>query len=422
MSSLPLVSVELPHTAPNIPVLDGAVLPRLPARMVAGVDGSAFRRITERNCLLLGAAQAAGANLFDEENGVPLPRGSCYQLRPTLRYYTALELRNRSAADALERYFQLADAEARTDILRKSFTVIDPILAKATEAKEKGVRYPLDPADLERQRSQLLSQLEQAEFGSRLLNLDLKRRLGLSYQPADERLWPAGDFAIDPTPIDPDEAATAALADRPELRGLRALHDGLTLETLPDLRDLLSVGGTSSAMPSLPAVLRLMIHRRRPDPALLAELAVRRKQLADLITARERLVADEARAAALAVNAQRIRATRARDRLIGWDEKLADAVKKRDANLLGAEFLEPQVRMEWLKAKGEVIAEVAAWHQARVRLRAAMGWLVWEAVGSAASPPNSPDSPPSPASPPTTAAAPGRGACGLPAAPAGRGR
>jgi hypothetical protein len=34
-----------------------------------------------------------------------------------------------------------------------------------------------------------------------------------------------------------------------------------------------------------------------------------------------------------------------------------------------------------LKAKAEVVAEVASWHQARMRLHAAMGWLAWEAVG-----------------------------------------
>jgi hypothetical protein len=51
------------------------------------------------------------------------------------------------------------------------------------------------------------------------------------------------------------------------------------------------------------------------------------------------------------------------------------------ANQPGAEFLEPQVRQDWLKAKAELVAEVAAWHQTRIKLRAAMGWLAWEAVG-----------------------------------------
>ena len=344
----------------------------------------------------LAAANTSSANLLDEENRVPSEFRNCEtpadRLRISIRNHTALELRNRSAADALERFFQLADVESRTDLLRKAFPALDPLLGKAKEAKEKGVRYPLDLVDLERQRSQLLSQLEQAEHGSRLLNLDLKRRLGLPYPPADERLWPSGDFAIDPTPTDPEEAVNAALADRPELRGLRELHAGLTPETLPDLRDYLKAGSSllgARAVPGLSLTTlgwKVLRMKTKPSPATLAELEVRRKQLADLIADRERTTADEARAAAMTVNAQRIRATLARDRFRALEEKLADAVKKRKANQPGAELLEPQVRLEWLKAKAEVVAEVAAWHQARARLRAAMGWLAWEAVGNDATP------------------------------------
>ncbi len=246
------------------------------------------------------------------------------------------------------------------------------------------MRFPLDPADLERQRSQLVTQLDQAELGSRLLNLDLKRRLGLPALPTDERLWPAGDFAIEPAPVDLDQAVNAALADRHELRGLRAMYQGLTPETLPDVRELLRAGSPLLGQSRVPLPVRLLgrilTHKCGPDPAMLAELEVRRKQLADLIAQQERDVADEARAAALALNAQTVRAALARNRVQSWDEKLADAVKQRDAKQPGAEFLEPQVRIEWLKAKAELAAEVAAWHQARVRLKAAQGWLAWEAL------------------------------------------
>jgi hypothetical protein len=130
----------------------------------------------------------------------------------------------------------------------------------------------------------------------------------------------------------------------------------------------------------VPWLVEHFLRKQGPTPATLAELEVRRKQLGDLIADQERLVADEARAAALSVNAQRVRAQRARDRLAACEEKLAEAVKKREANQPGAEFLEPQARVECLKARAEVVAEVAAWHQARVRLRAAQGWLAWEAL------------------------------------------
>jgi hypothetical protein len=41
----------------------------------------------------------------------------------------------------------------------------------------------------------------------------------------------------------------------------------------------------------------------------------------------------------------------------------------------GAVFAEFSARLDWLKARSEVVAEVMAWHQARVRLNAARGAL-----------------------------------------------
>ena len=306
------------------------------------------------------------------------------ELRRTVRYHAALELRNRAAAETLDRYFQLADAETRTDLVRKSFPFIDDLHDRAKRAKAAGIRFPLDPADLERQRSERVSQLEQAELGSRVLNLDLKRRLGQPYEPADTRLWPEGDFAIDPAPVNLEEAVNAALADRPELRGLRALYHGLTADTLPDARDYLKAASSllGGGRPPLPVrrLGRMLERNPGPDPATLAELEVRRKQLFDLIATREREVADESRAAALALNAQTTRAALARDRLRSWEANLAEAVKKREANQPGAELQELQTRLDVLKARAEVAAEVVAWHQARVKMKAAQGWLAWEAV------------------------------------------
>jgi hypothetical protein len=391
----PPPAVELPRTSPTVPVLDGKGLPSFAQQVGAVSDGLSFRRLREIDCLLLAAAQSAGAKLLDEENrSSPVP-GRCASrndnperelLRRSIRYHAALELRNRAAADALERYFQLAEVEAGGDLVRKGFTIIDPLLTKAREARARNIRYPLDPDELQRQRSQLIGQQEQTELASRLLNLDLKRRLGLPYQPEGERLWPVGDFAIDPTPIDPEQAATAALADRPELRGLRALQAGLTPEMLPDAREVLStvtpLAGGRAAGPAFALMVQRLMHHRGPDAATLAELDLRRRQLAELIASRERQIADEARAAALTLNAQRTSAMLARDRLRNWDERLAEAVRKREANQPNAELFEAQVRMEWLKAKLELIGEVAAWHRARIKLRAAMGWLAWEAVGT----------------------------------------
>ncbi len=62
---------------------------------------------------------------------------------------------------------------------------------------------------------------------------------------------------------------------------------------------------------------------------------MRKRQLAALIEARERAVADEARAAVVSLNAQARRVQLARDRLAIYSAQRADAAKKREANQPG---------------------------------------------------------------------------------------
>ncbi|AWM40996.1 hypothetical protein GobsT_04110 [Gemmata obscuriglobus] len=372
---------ELPLAAPDRVEPDVSRLARTPIKPISASAEIAYRRLTEPACQALAAQHTPAANALDEEGRAP---AACErrtdELKRVLRFCAALELRNRSAADAAERFFQLAAVEGQTDFLREAFPRLDELLDKAKGARAANVRFPLDPADLERQRVQMLTQLEQAEAGSALLNIDLKRRLG---QPAvSERLWPSGDFGIQTEVPHVEEEVTAALADRPELRGLRALHAGLIPDALPLAREHLR--GTNPLLGSAPppprGLARLL--RRSASAETLSELEVRRKQLADLIEARERAVADETRAAVVSLTAQARKVQLARDRLDLWAAQRTDAVKKREANQPGAELLEAQVTLEWLKARTEVVGEVMAWHTARVRLKAAKGWLAWECLGA----------------------------------------
>lgn len=378
------LKAELPSAKPARlePHLDA--LAPTPVKQVGANTEAEFRRLTEAVCQRLAAQNTSLANALDEEGRAPTGCDTqTDKLKQALRFCAALELRNRAAGDALERFFQLAGAEGQTDVLRDSFPVADELLAKAKGARAANVRFPLDPADLERRRTEMIALLEQAEAGSAMLNIDLKRRLGLP--PSGERLWPGGDFGIETEPADAEQEVAAALADRPELRGLRALQAGLTPEALPLAREQLRTSNPLlGAAPGPPrGLMRFLPRNRGPGAEEVAERELRKQQLAALIEARERAVADEARAAVVSLNAQARRVQLARDRLAGYSAQRADAAKKREANQPGAELLEAQVTLEWLKARGEVVAEVMAWHTARVRLKAAKGWLAWECLGGA---------------------------------------
>lgn len=347
-----------------------------------------FLGVIEPEAQCLAAKTNGVANALDRE--VPGSAGHGHkrnidvsaELRRQLRTSTALELRNRSAADALERYFQLADAEARSELLREALPVLDSLRDLATKAKAASFRYPLEPDEADRQRSQVLAQLEQAEAGVGMLNVDLRRRFGMAWS-GSERLWPTGDFGVVAERIDVEAAVQGALANRPELQGLRALEAGMTTETLPIVRDALRAANPLLAASPVDLLTMSPLHRMiaticRDAGDEEAELAQRKAQVADLRAERERAVADEARAAAMQLNAQVPRIALAIGRADSWKAKLAEARKSREANIVGSDLLESQAMLESLKARSEVVTEVMAWHQSRVRLKAAQGLLAWE--------------------------------------------
>ena len=362
--------------------------PELATPPLLAADGTTFRAAAEREVQCLAAANTSTADMLDAEDsaagGRPHGRGAenaaSAALRRQMRFYTALELRNRSAGDALERFFQLADAEARTALLRDAVPVTDAMRDLARRAKAAGVRYPLDGDDADRQRSQLAAQLAQADASILVLNVDLRRRVALPWSN-DERLWPAGGFEVASDLVNEDAAVAAAVADRPELKGLRALEAGLTAETMPAARDMLRsinplIGGPVAAAQGM--LMKMMACLMPPSASAEAEAAARRRQVHDVLVERERAVADEARAAAVLLNAQVRRIALARGRADGWRIKVEEARKERTANMPGSDLQMAQATLEHYKAQAEVVAEVMAWHQARVRLKAAQGRLAWE--------------------------------------------
>ena len=135
--------------------------------------------------------------------------------------------------------------------------------------------------------------MAEADAGVRLLNLDLRRRLGLPPDFGGERLRPTGAFDVEPGFVDEAAAVAAALAERPELRAWRALAAGLNADTLPAVRDLLRtinplLGSGGEVPDSLCKLLLAGLRARHgPDADTVAELEVRRRQLADVIAPRE---------------------------------------------------------------------------------------------------------------------------------------
>src|SRR5438067_2123143 len=117
----------------------------------------------------------------------------------------------------------LAAAEGRGELMGSMLPVLDRLRETVRKARAEGVRVPLDPDDLDRQRASLLGLIGQADAGARALDIDLKRRIGVPGRAA-ERLRPVGEFGVTAGLIDADAAVRSALAARPDLLALRAVY------------------------------------------------------------------------------------------------------------------------------------------------------------------------------------------------------
>ena len=330
-----------------------------------------YRGLSEEVCRKESAARAGIANLLLNEEQIPAenPNGCPHPLNTfaqELRFHLSTEARNRAATQALEQFFQLADAEGRGEIVRSSLPVLDQLRATVRKAKADGLRVPVDADELDRQRVGLLALLGQADLGAKLLDIDLKRRIGVNGHTT-ERLRPLGSFAVSSEAVDAETAVSIALETRADLRLLRTAYLRLTIENLPSVRELLRSMGGLKTIPTV--ALRNYLNRNPgPDPVIVAELAVRRQQLLELVAERERHVADEVRAAVATLTSQTQQVA-----LTRW--RAEQIIAKAKSTTEKGPLIELPADLESLRARADVIAAVMNWHQARVKLAGVQGLL-----------------------------------------------
>jgi hypothetical protein len=389
-SPAPLPPPELPVVTPASLEPDLKSLPSVDPLTAKASDvappPAGYRGLTAEVCRREAAARASAAGLFNQENRIP-PRVEVRRnfspeadaLTREVRAHLAAEGRNRAAAEALDEFYQLADAEGRGGLMRATLPVLDRLRETVRKARAEGVRVPVDPDELDRQRASLLGLLSRADAGARALDIDLKRRIGVPAR-TPERLRPVGDFGVSANPPDMDAAVRTAVETRPDLLALRSVYLQLSPETLPVVRELvrgrLGSGGELVAGDSVRGalarpLLALVLARaraRRLDAVALAELEVRRQQLYDLIAERERQAADEVRAAAVALSGQTTQVALARWKAEQLAAQVAEAKPQGPLAELAAE-------LEAYRGRAEVVAAVMAWHRARVKLLAAQGLL-----------------------------------------------
>jgi outer membrane protein TolC len=317
-------------------------------------------------------------------------------MREEVLFHTAEEIRNRNAGTALELYYHLVETEAKADLAEQSLQILRDVSNKLLEMKKKGLRLPVDYQTLVRQEIDVQIQQTQLQQAIDQLNSELIGLLGLHGCTPEERLWPADDFRIANEAIAVEDAVAQGLAQRPELVLLRELDPKLNLRTLPAARQfaqsvnpLLGMSGKQS-----PLLLRIILLRALRggfgDPF---ELEVRRQQLEQQRAHREEAVAQEIRQAVRTLASQQQLVVLNRDKRRSWETKVQE-LEDRSRQGLASETDVALAKLDTLRARGEIVKEVMAWHIARAKLQQAQGIL----------PLHCPKPAPSPCGPASTAA------------------
>jgi len=342
-----------------------------------------YRGLDEHSAQCLGAAHSPIGKMLDAENaadsllGTVRHRGTVNvagdDLLREIRRLAALDARNRSALDALERYLQLADAESRRALYVAGVAAFDQFRLEAPKIQAAGLPVPKDD-ELHRQRAKLLADLASLDATIGLLNHDLSAKLAMTLG-AKEQFWPLLRFMVVSESPDAQASVKHALAMRADLQLLRTLLQRTSPETLPAIRDSLKT--FSGLLGASPMPMPLSVLRRKPEgasPQERAEVEPRRKQLAELLVARESETAAQVHTAIGQLTASSQRTALLQCRVVSLEEKLS---KSKTANQV-ADVLTNETDV--LKAKAEVVSAAIEWHQWRVKLKAAQGFLASECL------------------------------------------
>lgn len=359
---------------------DVSALPTDPSGPAPARPGQ-YRNLTADECRLLAAKNAPFADDLDRHPDNDAPNHPhLHPLKPgpdeaalgrVVRGYAADDQRNKAAGEALEQFYQLAQAEGQYDLLVKSHAELRARLADAEEALRRGLA---DRAGVDTLRVQVLdldAQLAQLEAGAGSLNAALRARLNLdSHDPLP--LWPADPLAVRAADPDVEEAVRTGLLYRPDLNLLRALlsDNGRAADDLAQTM-LKQVAPLLTRLATNPLVGVLLPHGTRTDRA------ATRRQVASALEGRERQAEAEIRSAVMSLRGNRAAATAKAAEVRRLAAKVQDVEKRAAAGQqVTAELT--KARLDLWKAQGEVIKAAADWNISLVKLRQAMGMLVRE--------------------------------------------
>ncbi len=370
--------------------LAGPLLPvSAPESLGRLTESPPYHLLGDQECLCRAVSASTMANLKDLEQQAISVREerdpkNCKggesaeaQLQHTILHYMALEDRNRSGAEALDKYYQLGAAEADVDIVRKSLATADSVLAKARNLKAQGLEATLDDAKLYAQQLDLQAQSVRLRLSIEQLNSDLRVALDFCPSDAEWRFWPSDAFEVAVEPISPATAVAVGLANRPELVLLSLLEKELNSDNESAAQQLLrSISGAlamSKSPPLCPKLQMLLTLLCSPCDDT-RELQIRQAQLREYHAHREREVVEQIGQVVRTIQGQMEVVVLARRQAKSWEARVGEAEDKEKKGV-GSFAETAEAKGEWFKARRKIVEETANLQRAWLLLHQAQGVL-----------------------------------------------
>jgi hypothetical protein len=365
--------------AASVQPVPGAAVPAPPAE---------YRALAPKLCQCLACEHAPMADALDSKRqkleedrhkGCSLCGHSSDKQREfqaAMLLYSALEIRDQAAGQTLEWYYQLAGAEAKTELLGYSLERTRKTLDQLERMKKTGLTLP---ADIEVYRRQVVSlELEQTQNQVDIAKLNSRLRQAMAFHPANcWRFWPDPTVPLETEDVPDVEAAVhLGLSHRPQLLLLRYMIEHLDRDTLASARSLLGSVNPLLGMadPKSCKALTALAKVFHIQPGVEAEVEAVRRQLQGYLKERERAVEAEIRQAAGEVRLRRHLTYLARQVVDRWQVRI-DELEKKGAEQMSVAAQLAAAQMESFKARGDVVREFIAWKIAAVQVKQAQGIL-----------------------------------------------
>jgi len=360
------------------PVQRGAIVPNCdgapPRDAFAFNDAVTYCALAENEAQCLAATNASLARALEQEAAAIAAQKGRHHASDTssqqhILHLQATQDRNRAAAEALQLYWRLAEAEGGVHNARRRSLIVGRMVSDVERLQAAGLQPPVSLSTIQAQQIELVHKQVDLEATIDRLNHQLVKLLGAE-PPPDSRLWPQTDLTVVSVVPPLLECQQLALQQRADLCALRLAASANDPQNLNASRAVLGQSGTGLGLATNPSALFAAWHVNARNE----EAAVRQEQLAGTLAEQERIARHDVAEAVAILQARVVQIGLSGKRLELLERQLDRLERSRPVEV-AAGFEAHKARLDALAAEQDRLHDVIEWKIATVKLQEVQGEL-----------------------------------------------